>query len=180
MHLRVGWEAYQALLAWRGERAVPRLAYRDGVLELIRPSMEHERIANTIARLVEIWALVRGVELTGLKSWTLRSDEAQRGVEPDECYVIGGARVERPDLAIEVVRSHSAMDKLAIYAALGVPEVWEWRGGRLAVLVLEGGNYLPSTGSRVLPGIPVDRISRLAMDPDQASAAPRFYAELHA
>ena len=32
-----------------------------------------------------------------------------------------------PDIAIEVVVTSGLVDKMAVYAGLGVPEVWLWR-----------------------------------------------------
>src|SRR5262249_40240256 len=52
-----------------------------------------------------------------------------------------------PDLVIEIdsptawAPAHSSLDKLPIYAALGVPEVWRSDGARLAILILEDGTY---------------------------------------
>lgn len=56
----------------------------------------------------------------------------ERGAEPDECYVFGeDPDPERPDLAIEVIWISGGMNKLEIYRALGVAEVWHWRRGRI-------------------------------------------------
>ena len=61
MH-NVHWSQYEAHLAMRGEKAVPRIAYLEGALELMSPSKEHERIKSYIGRLVEAYALERGIE----------------------------------------------------------------------------------------------------------------------
>src|SRR2546421_12578758 len=53
-----------------------------------------------------------------------------------------------PDLAIEVDVSHSSLDRLGIYAALGVPEVWRLDDDRLSFYVLGGQQtYAPSAVS---------------------------------
>lgn len=174
VHLNVGWEAYQALLAWRGERAVPRLAYRDGVLELMSPSLDHERIASMLRRLTEAWAEESQVSLNSYGSWTLRDDGVQRGLEADGSYVVGTHRPERPDLAIEVAWSRGGLDKLPIYAALGVPELWYWRAGTLRVFVLDGGIYEEAGESQVLPGFPVQLVGELATAVDQTAAVRTF------
>lgn len=44
------------------------------------------------------------------------------------------------------------LNKLKVYAALGVPEVWFWRGG-LTMYVLEGNGFVETESSRLLPGV---------------------------
>ena len=56
-----------------------------------------------------------------------------------------------PDLVIEVDITHSSLNKLPIYVAFGVPEVWRYTGERVAILLLEGGEYRESDSSRALP-----------------------------
>ena len=92
------WSDYQRILELRGDRSVPKLAYLNGVLELMSPSRTHESLKSLIGRLVEVWCLERGVEFSPYGSWTLESKETDRGVEPDECYVFG----EQRDLARRV------------------------------------------------------------------------------
>ena len=113
----VPWSHYEVMLALRGDAPVPRLTYLRGELELMRPSQDHERIKKLIARLLEVYALAKTLPLNGFGSWTLRDAPGERGAEPDECYVLGDARGrDRPDLAIEVVWTSGALDKLAVYA----------------------------------------------------------------
>ena len=115
----VPWSHYQVLLALRGDAPVPRLTYLSGELELMSPSRDHERIKKLIARLLEVYALAKKLPLNGFGSWTLRDAPGERGAEPDECYVLGDARGrDRPDLAIEVLWTSGALDKLAVYAGL--------------------------------------------------------------
>lgn len=46
-----------------------------------------------------------------------------------------------PDLAIEIDITSSSLDRLAIYASLGITEVWRFDGDRLTIYVLEDGYY---------------------------------------
>jgi Uma2 family endonuclease len=148
------WSDYQRFLELRGQRAVPRLSYLDGVVELTRPSREHESLKSRIGRLVEVWCLERGVEFQALGSWTLENKEKARGLEPDECYIFGaGEEQSRPDLAIEVIWTSGGLDKLEIYRALGVQELWFWRRGALVAYALRGAAYQEVAESEVLPGI---------------------------
>lgn len=148
----VTWADYQRLLEIRGERSVPRLTYLEGVLELMTPSRSHEYIKSMIGCLVEAWCLENDVAITPYGSWTLENKEAERGVEPDECYVLGD--VEDParcDLAIEVIWTDGGINKLEVYRKLGVREVWVWKDAAIAVYTLRGDAYAPIDKSKLLP-----------------------------
>jgi hypothetical protein len=116
----------------RGDESAPRIAYADGVLEIMSPSINHESVKSNIGCLVEIWMDRRGLEYRKLGSWTLKKKAERKGAEPDECYAIGDGLEDpaHPDLVIEVVWTRGGMDKLAIYAELAVPEVWYWKRAR--------------------------------------------------
>lgn len=129
------------------------MCYLAGELELMSPSRNHERIKAMFGRLLWVWAEERGVALNAYGSWTLKSEPDARGAEPDDCYVVGDRDAEVPDLAIEVVWTSGGLDKLAVYAPLGVREVWTWSEGRLAVHVLRAGRYVAATaGARCSRG----------------------------
>jgi Uma2 family endonuclease len=97
----VTWADYQRLLETRGERPVPRLTYVKGVLELTTPSRPHVSITSMIGRLVEAWCFEHEIAISPYGSWTHENKDAERGVEPDECYVLGDvAQPERCDLAM--------------------------------------------------------------------------------
>ncbi len=49
---------------------------------------------------------------------------------------------------------------VAVYAALGVPELWRWDGAELAVLALEAGAYRAAPASRVFPELPLAEVAR--------------------
>jgi len=175
----VPWSHYEVMLALRGDAPLPRLTYLRGELELMSPSQDHERIKKLIARLLEVYALAKTLPLNGFGSWTLRDAPGERGAEPDECYVLGDARGrDRPDLAIEVVWTSGALDKLAVYAGLGVGEVWFWREGRIEVHVLRGGAYARVERSALLPALDVERLARFLTYDDQTQAAREYLAQL--
>lgn len=169
------WSDYQRILELRGERPVPRLAYLQGVLELISPSREHEALKSLIGQLIETWCLERGVEFRAFGSWTLESKESDRGLEPDECYVFGtAADPRRPDLAIEVVWTAGGLDKRDIYRQLGVREIWYWRRGQLTAYSLRDGGYVEVPRSEVLAGIDLSQLASF-LDRPTASQAIRDY-----
>lgn len=83
------WDDYERLLVIRGESAAVRITYLEGELELMRPSLAHEGIGTMIGRLVEAYAEEHDLPLNGYGSWTVKARRHERGVEPDECYVLG-------------------------------------------------------------------------------------------
>lgn len=47
--------------------------------------------------------------------------------------------------------SRGMLDRIGIYAALGVPEIWRYDGRKLIVGVLQGGGYVEHERSLNLP-----------------------------
>jgi Uma2 family endonuclease len=173
----VSWQHFLDVLAARGDGSAVRITYLAGELELMSPSFSHESIKKTIARLVEAYADELGLDLYGAGSWTLKSKLKKLGIEPDECYSIGKpSRV--PDLAIEVIWTSGGLDKLEVYRGLGVREVWVWKKGKLGAYLLRGDRYVRAARSRLLPGIDLALVAKLAPRPDQPVAVRELRAEL--
>jgi Uma2 family endonuclease len=148
------WADYQRLLALRGESAVPRLTYLEGRLEIMSPSRAHEIDKSMIGCLVEAFCMETGVGITPYGSWTLERKDVERGLEPDECYVLGDdADPQVPDLAIEVIRTSGGISKLEVYRKLGVREVWLVRRRGFELFALRGDRYEPIAASELLPGL---------------------------
>jgi Uma2 family endonuclease len=151
------WADFQRVLELKGDSSVPRVAYLEGVLQLMTPSHTHEAVKSMIGHLVEAWCMEKGVDITPYGSWTHESKESDRGVEPDECYVLGDDRKpERAHLAIEIFWTSGSINKLEIYRKLGVREIWIWKPGSLALFKLVDEQYEAISASEVLPGIDMD------------------------
>jgi len=171
----VPWSHYEAQLALRGDASRPRIAYLDGELELTSPSKHHERNKSYVGRLVEAYALERGIDLSPYGSWTLKSAPRQGGAEPDECYIVGVDQDrERPDLAIEVVWTSGGLDKLEIYRRLGVGEVWFLKEGRLEIHLLRGDQYLRADRSALFPDLDVSLLCSFLDRPTLLQAVRAF------
>jgi Uma2 family endonuclease len=138
-----------------------KLTYHDGELELMSPSTLHEEAKKILARLLEAWAVAKRVDLRGFGSTTFRRKAKKCGLEADECYKVGrlGPRAV-PDIAIEVIVTSPLLDKLAVYAGLGVTEVWTWRRDALTVHRLVRGRYQTRTHSDVLPDLDLAQLVR--------------------
>jgi Uma2 family endonuclease len=168
----VSWQTFQQLLADRGERCGVLLAYDCGTVELRMPSQEHEWVKTTLTQVVEAVAFARDLHYRSLGSTTFGREDLARGFEPDACFYLDHAdaiALDRPldlavdpppDLVIEVDITRSSLDKLSIYAALGVPEVWRYTAGEVEIRCLTGDGYIMSDTSRVLPGITAGKVTR--------------------
>jgi Uma2 family endonuclease len=178
VHLDGTFDDYEHLLAMRGDRSAPRLAYLEGVIEIMSPSREHESIKSWIGRLVETWCLHVGLRFQTYGSWTLKERKEDRGVEPDGFWVFGVEKPDRPHLAIEVIWTAGGLDKLEIYRKLGVREVWVWRRGAIAVYALRGERYERLEASEVVPGIDLDQLASFLDRPTTYDAIIDYRAAL--
>ena len=168
----ISWRTYERLLEELGDRPI-RLTYDRGKLEIMSPSIHHEIVKSFIGRLIEAYALEFDIQVLGAGSTTFRNEAADQGLEPDECYYIRNEPAMRekttldleidppPDLVLEVDVTRSILDRLAIYADLGVPEIWHYREGVVRVLLLgEDGQYRTSSQSLNLPDLPIEEVNR--------------------
>jgi Uma2 family endonuclease len=171
----VSWEHYEALIELLGDNHPSlRLTYLEGTLEVMTTSPERERIKKLLARLLELWALERDVKLEGYGAATFRRRAKERGLEPDECYVLDQL-VDVPDIAIEIVHKHGGIDKLEVYAGLGVPEVWFWENERIIPYRLVGDAHERRESSELLPALDLDQLSTFVREAVDQSSAARAY-----
>jgi Uma2 family endonuclease len=161
----VSWETYEGLLAANISASSPRIAYDRGALEIMSPSVEHEELKEVVAMIADIAAEEWGVEFIRLGSATFRRRDLKQGAEPDCCSYIQHVELIRgrgavdlqvdppPDLVIELEVTSPALDKLAIWARLGVPELWLTDGQGVRILLLHAAEYKSSSQSAALPGL---------------------------
>jgi Uma2 family endonuclease len=169
----VSWVTYEHLLSDFLDSSAPRFTYDQGTLEIMSPLAEHEEANRSLNLLVEMVAAVYRVRLRNLGSTTFKREDQERGFEPDSSFYVqnverirGRTRIDLtvdppPDLVIEIDITHSSLNKLPIYAAFGVPEVWRYEGERLRILILEAGSYQEADHSMALPVLSATAISRL-------------------
>ena len=172
----VSWRDYETLLTMRGESSGTRVAYLQGELELMTPSQDHESLKKMLARLLEAYAEERDLIMDGAGSWTIKQEAKKRGVEPDECYILG-EREEPPtipDIAIEVVWTSGGLHKLAIYQGLGIPEVWFWKDGKLTFHVLREAGYVSTERSEILPELDPELLSHYMRSSGQTQAVREY------
>jgi Uma2 family endonuclease len=168
----VSWKSYERISRSFDERKV-RINYDRGRLELMTLSPEHERFKKLLGLLVEILLLELGWEWASYGSMTFKRPNQDRGLEPDDCFWIQSERLVRgkdridlrkdppPDLVLEIEVSHGAVNRLAIFGVLGVPEVWRFNGKSIRVHLLgANGSYTESPTSRVFPFLPLAQLVR--------------------
>jgi len=172
----VSWETYERLLADHVDSSGPRFAYDRGEMEIMSPSPEHEKINRRMAQLVLAIADESGIEAEDLGSTTFRREDLDRGFEPDSCFYIqneesirGKTRIDLsvdppPDLVIEVDITSPSLDKLPIYARIGVPEIWRYDGEKIAILKLEDEDYLEVAKSAALPSLTGEVLTRFVRE----------------
>jgi Uma2 family endonuclease len=172
----VDWQTYTRLLHIFVERRL-RLTYDRGTLEIMTVSHEHESQSRFLSRLILTLTEELGLPVKEGGSTTFRRRLRRRGLEPDGCCWISNEPLVRgkrhinlrtdppPDLAIEMDVSRSSLNRLAIYAALGFPEVWRFDGQTLTFYVLgANGQYAVSSHSRAIPWlVPADLVGFLAL-----------------
>jgi Uma2 family endonuclease len=168
----VSWETFEALLRDTGEDRGSRFAYDCGVLEIMTPLFEHENPKIQFDRFIVVLAEELGIEIRSAGSTTLKRKISKRGIEPDSCYYIQNELAIRgkqtldlendppPDLAIEIDITSSSVNKLGIYSALGVTELWRYDGQNLKFYQLIEGEYVECKFSIAFPLVSVSEISR--------------------
>ena len=174
----VPWETYVALRDIEDNWHV-RMTYDRGTLEMMVNSDTHENMKKLIGQLIEAFTAELNIPRRSFGETTWRRREIDKGLEADECYYIlnqplVSRRVEvdlirdpPPDLALDVVFSHGDVNKMDIYASLGVPEVWQWADGDLQAYELVEGRYVPRETSLNLPMLRVKDVEEF-LDPVQA------------
>lgn len=161
----VSWATYECLLADFGDSHAARVAYNQGTLEIMAPSYAHEQLNHLIAMLVSLIATEMDIDFENAGATTFKREDVGRGFEPGTCFYlqhVAAIRGKRsidlttdppPDLVVEIDITHPSLDKLPIYAAFGVPEVWRSTGKRVVMYRRAGDNYEGVEQSSVLPGL---------------------------
>lgn len=162
----VDWPTYRRLLRLFDERRHLRITYDRGALEIMTLSPRHERIKHLLGLLVLAIAEGLAIPIAGFGSMTFRRRRSRRGLEPDECFwvqhepdVRGKDEINlktdpAPDLVIEVDITRSSINRMAIYAVMGVSEIWRFDGQSLTFQSRQpDGSYAPLAQSIAFSGV---------------------------
>ena len=157
------------------------------------PTLMHDDDGQFLGRLIVTLTEELDLPVRGGGSVTMRRRKKRKAIEADDCFWITNApamagkrrlnlRVDPPpDLAIEVDVSRSSLDRMGIYAALRVPEVWRLEGDFLRFYTLEAdGKYVEAPSSRAFPLVaPADLLPFIeqARTADDQNAVVRKFRE---
>jgi Uma2 family endonuclease len=181
----VTWDDYEAMLQIVGERPI-RVTYDRGTMEVFMPPFGHEGDAYLLGRMVDMLTEELEISIVGGGTTTHKRQDLGKGAEPDQCYwfrdnarrVRGKRQLDLdvdpvPDLIIEVDVTPTSLDRLQIFAAMGVPEVWRSDGRTLQFLPLQAkGTYRRGTTSRNFPGLSVSSLARFLKQGRTAESVP--------
>ena len=175
----ITWETYERLLAEHTQSSGIHFSYDRGRLEIMVLSAGHEALKHALEVLVEIFAEELNIDVRGFGSTTFRRADLDRGFEPDACFYIqqelrvrGKCEIRLsvdppPDLIIEIDVSHPSLNKLSLFATLGIPEVWRYDSARVIILKLTGEGYEESVESTALPGVTSEALSQFVEENSQ-------------
>ena len=161
----ISWSLYEQLLAEHVDKSSPYFVYNRGELEITVLSYEHEELNRLLDNCIAINAMEWNIEYCNAGSTTFKREDLERGFEPDSCFYVqragqiaGKKRLDLtidppPDLILEIDITHPSLDKLPIFATVGVPEVWRYDGERVRMLALAGDSYVECERSLAFPAL---------------------------
>lgn len=170
----IAWPNYRLIAdAFTGVNV--RITYDRGDLEIMTKSGAHVMWKTFLGRLVEVLTEETDQPVLNCGEMTCEREDLERAVEPDECFYLTNEPLMRgkleivlgvdppPDLFLEIEVSRSAIPRLPIFAALGVPEVWRFDGEAVTFLNLSAnGAYVAVERSRYFPFLaPTDLLAVL-------------------
>ena len=176
------WQDYQTLLTAVGVDRSARITYDRGQLEIAMPLQAHEFASEMIALFIRILVEEVGLQLKSMGSTTLSYPQLDRGAEPDKGFYIqnyaqvAGREVDLaqdspPDLVVEIDITHTDIDKLSLYAAMGIAEFWRFDGELLRIYILKETSYEESETSATFPQIDKSRLYTFFEESQQSEVA---------
>jgi Uma2 family endonuclease len=175
----VGWDEYLEFLDQLGESPRVRTGYDNGTLEIVTPSFSHERYKGLVHDVLLVLSDELDREILSYGSATLKIADKRKGAEADDCFYIqraaaiaGRDRIDLrtdppPDLIVEIDETSDSSTKFAIYAVLGVPEVWRFDGERFSFWRLTQGEYASLSASEAFPFLNPIHLDEFVADCDR-------------
>jgi Uma2 family endonuclease len=171
----LSWDDYLRFDQYRDkERTKVKITYSYGDMEIVAPSFFHDRTSRRIAHCISAIADLLDLDYVEGGGTTFKLGKVEAGLEPDECFYFQNWQAvgeltdidlfihPPPDLAIEVDRYNSSLDKFSVYRRLGVPEIWRFDPSMAITFFARQPNadYSPIAFSKALPLLSSDAISR--------------------
>jgi Uma2 family endonuclease len=164
----VNWAQFKDILADLGEHRTARIAYDNGILEIMVPLTEQEDSKEIVGDLIKAVLEELDLEFRALGSTTFERQSTLKGIEPDQCFYIQNEAAirgkRRIDLSVDpppdliLVIDLAARIHVNTYEALGVPELWRFSRQGLSVYQLKAGKYEETKESLVILGLPLSEV----------------------
>ena len=160
----MSWQDYLSVLNAIGEDRSARLTYDEGRLEITMPLQAHEFASEMIALFIRILVEELGLQLKSMGSTTLSYPQMDKGAEPDKGFyiqnynLVAGREVDLakdppPDLVVEIDITHTDINKLSLYAAMGILEFWRFDGELIRFYLLRENVYEENERSQTFPQV---------------------------
>lgn len=172
----ISWQTFKTMLVEMGSERASRICFHQGNIEIMTPQKPHENANRLIEVFVGVLCEEFGLEVNRVGSLTLTRDDLEHGAEPDSSYYIQNELLVRgkenidlafdppPDLVLEVEYSRPKIDKLKLYAAMGIPEFWRYNGTKLRIYILTNGQYSETQISPTFAPIQIIEIPRFIQE----------------
>jgi Putative restriction endonuclease len=170
--LKADWAHFKLLQQGCEQNPGAKLFYFEGTVEILMPGLLHENFSRVIGWMVTYFLLTKKqIAFTPTGSVT-QEITGVSSAQADESYCLGD-RKPIPDLSIGVIFSSGGLNKLSVYYALGVAEVWFWEDGTLNLYHRRDHGY-ESVAASELPGLEdldFDQLKRCIMMAETDSRA---------
>ncbi len=185
----VRWMQYEQLLRDLSETSSVRIFYDQGRMEIMSPIPAHEKPVKILHTLITTLRDALDINIESLGSSTLKEELTSKGAEPDDSFYIQNAAAvigkedldlqhdPPPDLIIESDLTSSSLDRFAIYAGLGVAEIWRVFNRRVEIWLLNDLAYSESENSRAFPFLTIEALNEyltLGLIEGERKAAKKF------
>jgi Uma2 family endonuclease len=169
----VSWNEFEQILEELGDRRSTRVAYCDGMLEIMTPLPEHEYFKETIGDAIKDMAETLELDYESYGSTTWRKRAKQAGLEADNCFYFQNEAIVRgrldinlatdppPDLALEIDVTSKSLERFPLYVRLGIPELWCYDAGMLTIYRLQDAQYVKAEQSTIFPKLNIQALPQL-------------------
>lgn len=188
----VSWQQFENLLIELGQDRSARLAYARGKLEMMTPMADHERCRKLLESLILVLGDEVGARIEAIAPVLVIHRELQFCIQPDACYYLHSQFTAEqpqetdeiltielpdqpvPDLLVEVAMTKSVLNKFALCASLGIPELWQYvttsgeevLKGQIRIYQLQSQAYVECTHSLAFPFLPPSRVLQFLQHSD--------------
>ncbi|TAG92009.1 MAG: Uma2 family endonuclease [Oscillatoriales cyanobacterium] len=173
IHSGISWQQFKLIQQGFSDSPGIRLFYYRGEVEILAVSEDHEAISRTLTILLALYFDIKDIEFKPTGSRTLET-EGEASTQADESYLIGRSTGTPPDLSVEIIFTSGTVKKLQRYRVLGVPEVWFWEDGVLAMYRLGAEGYEKISSSVVLPDLDINLLCRCLLMASSVEAMREF------